>query len=185
MRRARAEQREHGGTLAHRRARCRARPQSQTIRYYEDIGLLPEPRRTPAGYRLYGAADRERLAFILKAREIGLSLGEISEVLEVRRMGQSLCEHVLGLLDHKIEIAGIDKQLRALEDVRQELVSLRQDADTTQCADGTVCGIIEHRARHGTDEATPTQTNHVGGSRFSAHGRGADPVIVGPVTSHD
>ena len=37
----------------------------KTIRYYEEIGLLPQPRRTPAGYRLYEAADRERLAFIL------------------------------------------------------------------------------------------------------------------------
>jgi DNA-binding transcriptional MerR regulator len=114
----------------------------KTIRYYEEIGLLPEPQRTLAGYRLYGAADRERLLFILKARAVGLSLDEIGEILAVRRTGQPPCEHVLDLLDRKI--AGIDQQLRALADIRQELLRLRQDADTRLCADGSICGIIEH-----------------------------------------
>jgi len=40
----------------------------KTIRYYKEIGLLPAPRRTAAGYRQYGAADHERLRFITKAK---------------------------------------------------------------------------------------------------------------------
>lgn len=59
----------------------------KTIRYYEDIGALPRPRRTPAGYRQYGPADRERLAFILKARAIGLTLEEIGDILRLRDQG--------------------------------------------------------------------------------------------------
>ena len=125
----------------------------KTIRYYEEIGLLPEPRRTPAGYRLYKPADRERLSFILKARAVGLTLEEISDILAVRRRGQPPCEHVLGLLDRKI--AGIDRQLRALEDVRQELVRLRRGADASRCADGSVCGIIERQALQRLEQATP------------------------------
>jgi len=60
----------------------------KTIRYYEDIGLMPEPPRTAAGYRLYGEVDRERLEFILKARAIGLTLEEIHQILALRSQGQ-------------------------------------------------------------------------------------------------
>ena len=115
----------------------------KTIRYYEDIGVLPEPRRTPAGYRVYEAADRERLGFIVKSRAIGLTLEEIGDVLALRRRGERPCEHVLALLDRKI--AGINQQLRTLKDVRQELVALRQQAARSLPAEGAVCGIIEHQ----------------------------------------
>jgi len=114
----------------------------KTIRYYEDIGVLPTPRRTPSGYRLYDAADRERLEFILKARAIGLTLEEIGDVLSLQREGQAVCVHVLALLERKI--AGIDQQLRALKDVRAELVDLRRRAVKDAPKDGTVCGIIDH-----------------------------------------
>src|SRR5437899_7907104 len=110
----------------------------KTLRYYEQIDLLPAPRRTPAGYRLYDAADRERLAFILKARTIGLTLEEIGGILTLRREGHRPCQHVLALLDRKV--AGIDQQLRALEDVRHELVALRTKAAREVLPDGVVCG---------------------------------------------
>ena len=71
----------------------------KTIRYYEAIGLLPEPRRTPAGYRCYGVDDRERLRFIAQAKAIGLSLQEISEILAIRQAGNPPCRHVAAVLD--------------------------------------------------------------------------------------
>jgi DNA-binding transcriptional MerR regulator len=155
----------------------------KTIRYYEEVGLLPEPPRTPAGYRLYAAADRERLSFILKARAVGLTLDEISAILAVRRMGQPPCEHVLGLLDRKI--AGIDQQLRALRDVRQELVGLRQDADISLCADGSVCGIIERHALQRLEQTTPaglgTQAGHRVRRRHRMRGQSDGVGDAGPV----
>ncbi len=54
---------------------------TKTIRYYESIKLLPEPARTPAGYRIYGPDDETRLTFIKTAQHLGLSLDEIREVL--------------------------------------------------------------------------------------------------------
>lgn len=113
----------------------------KTIRYYEDIGLLPTPERTPAGYRLYGPDDRNRLGFILKARAVGLSLEEIGEILAVRREGGEPCEHVTALLDRKI--VQVDQQLRALSDVRRELEGLRASAAGATGA-GRICRIIEH-----------------------------------------
>ncbi len=114
----------------------------KTIRYYEEIGLLPEPRRTASGYRAYGDADRQRLRFVLQARAIGLTLAEIREILGLRRRGRRPCEHVLALLDRKV--VAIDEQLRALSDVRRELGALREEAAEAMRHSATVCAIIEH-----------------------------------------
>ncbi len=113
----------------------------KTIRYYEAIGLLPAPRRSPAGYRLYDAVDRERLRFITKAKAIGLTLEEIGGILALRREGQPPCEHVLALLDRKL--AAVDRQMRTLAEFRRALVALREGAAETRRADACVCGIIE------------------------------------------
>jgi MerR family Zn(II)-responsive transcriptional regulator of zntA len=113
----------------------------KTIRYYEQIGLLPAAPRTESGYRVYGAADVERLRFIGKAKAIGLSLAEIGEILALRRAGRAPCAHVLELLDRKL--AAVDRQFRTLHDVRRELVGLRKEAVRTASAEACVCGIIE------------------------------------------
>lgn len=113
----------------------------KTIRYYEQIGLLPAQGRTAAGYRLFGPTDRDRLRFIAKAKTIGLSLKEIGDILALRRGGERPCEHVLELLDQKL--LDVDAQVRALRDFRQELVAMREEAAATAAADACVCGIIE------------------------------------------
>jgi len=53
---------------------------TKTIRYYEEIGLLPAPARQPSGYRRYAGADVDRLDFVAKAKALGLSLEEITNV---------------------------------------------------------------------------------------------------------
>ena len=53
----------------------------ETIRYYEKTGLLPDPPRTAAGYRIYSAAHATRLRFILRARELGFSMEDIRGLL--------------------------------------------------------------------------------------------------------
>jgi DNA-binding transcriptional MerR regulator len=50
----------------------------ETVRYYEKVGLLPEPPRTPGGYRNYDATHERRIRFILRARELGFSLQSVS-----------------------------------------------------------------------------------------------------------
>jgi MerR family transcriptional regulator, Zn(II)-responsive regulator of zntA len=120
---------------------------AKTIRYYGQIGLLPAPRRTAAGYRVYGVQEHDRLRFILKAKAVGLSLDEIGVVLGVRRAGQQPCTHVLALLDDKLR--AVDEQLRALSDYRQELLDIRQEAHETSGGVACVCGIIErHESVH-------------------------------------
>jgi MerR family transcriptional regulator, Zn(II)-responsive regulator of zntA len=113
----------------------------KTIRYYEEIGLLPAPRRTDAGYRLYGAADRERLRFIAKAKAIGFTLREIGEILALRDGGAEPCPHLGTLLDRKL--AAVDAQLRLLGELRVDLQALRAETAVTACSSTPICGPIE------------------------------------------
>ncbi len=76
-------------------ARWRPGPRSRsTLRFYEKLGLLPRPARTPAGYRLYDAAAVDRVAFIGKAQALGLTLDEVREIVRVADRGTPPCEHV-------------------------------------------------------------------------------------------
>ena len=113
----------------------------KTIRYYEEIGLLPAPRRSVAGYRQYGAADRERLRFIAKAKAIGFTLREIRELLARRDGGEEPCPHLGRLLDRKL--AAVDLHLRLLTEMRTELLVLQAEMTVTACSSTPICGPIE------------------------------------------
>lgn len=121
----------------------RAEVSAKTIRYYEDLGLLPAPRRTQSGYRHYTEDDAARLDFIARAKRLGLSLGEIAGVLAVCRAGQAPCSHVIALLDRRI--AEVDRAVKELQAFRAELARVREAAAAGIPA-GTVCGIIEHES---------------------------------------
>ena len=84
----------------------------KTIRYYEEVGLLPEPRRSESGYRLYSRYEVERLQLVKRAKLLGLSLAEIKEIVEYAIDGRcnvmedrllSLVEAKLGEIDQKID----------------------------------------------------------------------------------
>ena len=66
----------------------------ETIRYYEKIGLLPDPPRTDAGYRIYSAAHATRLRFILRARELGFSMEDIRGLLGLEDGAAPTCAEV-------------------------------------------------------------------------------------------
>lgn len=114
----------------------------RTIRYYESIGLLPEPDRTASGYRAYDEADVDRLAFIRSAQRLGLALDEIREVLALRERGEVPCGYVRELISK--EIIDVDRRLEELRVLRQELVALDERADKADRGSGRVCGLIEH-----------------------------------------
>src|SRR6266511_3217113 len=116
----------------------------KTIRYWEQLGLLPQPARTAAGYRDYQPQAATRLGFIRAAQSIGLSLGEIGEILAVRDRGQTPCAHVARLIDqHAAELA---ERIAALEQMRQDLQRLARRARTVppeQLAQAAYCHLIE------------------------------------------
>jgi MerR family mercuric resistance operon transcriptional regulator len=66
----------------------------ETIRYYERIGLMPEPDRTAAGHRRYAATHRRRLLFIRRARELGFPIDDVRSLLALAGPGRKSCERV-------------------------------------------------------------------------------------------
>lgn len=114
-----------------------------TIRYYEQIGLLPTPERTSGNQRLYGPQARERLAFVRHARDLGFPLDAIRELLSLSDSpGQScaaaddIARRQLGAVRARIA------RLRALEAELERMVG--------QCAHGTIsdCRVIETLGNH-------------------------------------
>jgi len=87
-----------------------------TVRYYEKIGLLPEPPRTGANYRAYSAPHRERLHFIRRCRDLGFTLEQVRELLDLSRKTDRDCAGVDRLaLDHLTEIERKIADLKKLE----------------------------------------------------------------------
>ncbi len=94
----------------------------QTLYFYERIGLIPPPQRTPAGYRLFSPTDLERLVFIGRAKTLGLSLDDIKEILELKQGRSLTCAAVYQRLQQKL--ADIEAQIQALQILHGELVPL-------------------------------------------------------------
>jgi len=92
---------------------------SDTLRYYERIGLLPEPARSPAGYRLYGAEAVERVRFIKRAQRSGLRLEEIGELLAIRERGLCPCGRTRRMLEEKV--SGLTEEMAALQRLRDDI----------------------------------------------------------------
>ncbi len=119
----------------------RADVSAKTIRYYESVRLLPEPDRLPNGYRDYGPGVLDRLAFIRAAQSVGLTLGEIREVLAFRDRGEQPCAHVVSLIERRA--ADLSERIQALETMRRDLIRLAKVARTTPARPAAYCHIIE------------------------------------------
>lgn len=120
-----------------------AKVSTKTIRYYESLGLLDEPTRTPAGYRDYDESDVERLRFVRDAQATGLSLSEIASVIELKGSGQRSCTHTLTLLErHLADLEQQIKRLRASRAVLSELAERARTLDPTTCTDPNRCQVI-------------------------------------------
>jgi DNA-binding transcriptional MerR regulator len=100
----------------------RAGVPAKTIRFWEDLGLLPAPARTAAGYRDYSPAILERLAFIRQAQASGLTLEHIRQVLGIRDGGQPPCEHVTSLIARRL--GEVEARLAELARARDQLAAL-------------------------------------------------------------
>lgn len=99
---------------------------AQTIRYYERIGLLPKPARTEAGYRAYGEKDEKRLRFVKNARNSGLGLGEVKEVLDLHERGETPCGYVTEAIARRAE--EVERQIAELTEFKEELDRLHERA---------------------------------------------------------
>lgn len=102
-----------------------------TVRFYEREGLLPEPARTASGYRLFDEAMVERMRFIQGAQRLGLTLGDIRDLLAVRDTGVCPCEPAEQHLTRRL--AEVDAQLAELSRLRTQMAAMLASIPTGDC----------------------------------------------------
>jgi DNA-binding transcriptional MerR regulator len=113
---------------------------SDTVRYYERVGLLPAPARTAAGYRAYDTAAVDRLRFIQGAQRLGLKLRDIGDLLAVRDTGVCPCEPAEDLLRRRL--AELDVEMARLAALRADMVAMIDAIPASDCpppTPGTWC----------------------------------------------
>lgn len=115
----------------------------QTVRYYEQIGLLPPPRRSPGNQRLYTGQDVDRLTFIRHARSLGFSLESIRDLLSLADQPDQPCEAVDAIA--RAQRLAVEERIGRLQALKAEL-----DRMIRQCSGGRIadCRIIEVISDH-------------------------------------
>lgn len=105
----------------------------ETIRYYEQAGLLGQPERTASGYRLYDDAHLRRLSFIRKGRDMGFSLADLAKMLQLAENPQASCAEVTRLTCQ--HLAAIEHRIEELYTMSRRLSGL-----VSACANGDIAG---------------------------------------------
>jgi len=115
----------------------------QTIRYYEQVGLIPPAHRTPGNHRQYKHDHVDLLKFIRHSRALGFSLDQVRELLALRQASDRTCEDVDGIA--KKHLADVEQKIDQLKGLQKELQRM-----VRQCAGGDIsnCRIIEVLSDH-------------------------------------
>lgn len=114
---------------------------ADTLRFYEKHGLLSPSMRTEAGYRMYTESDAERLRFILRAKAVGFTLAEITELLSIELDKSNwACADVKGMVDIKLE--HVEEKIAELNYFRESLQRL-SDACCGGPESAEHCSILE------------------------------------------
>jgi cytochrome c len=110
----------------------------ETVRYYERTGLLPQPRRTGGNYRSYDTSHLNRLAFIRRSRDLGFTIEQIKELLDLADQKERSCSTVDAMA--RQHLREVERKIGDLERLAQELRQLSE-----QCRGGTIaeCRILE------------------------------------------
>lgn len=130
----------------------------ETIRYFEQLGLLPAPARSEGNYRLYGALHRERLQFIRHCRSLDMSLDEIRSLLSFKDNPEGSCSLVNDLLDK--HVGHVANRIKELQLLQKQLKTLRNQCNSTEAAKD--CEILQNLSK--PEHVTPTNLGTHGGN---------------------
>jgi len=111
---------------------------AQTLRYYERRGLLPEPERSPGGYRAYSADAVRLVRFVKRAQALGFTLDDIEELLHLAGGGPASCEEAKTMA--RARITDLDQRIAELVGMRDALTRLVSTCD--QPRDQRDCPIL-------------------------------------------
>jgi len=133
-----------------------------TLRYYEDVGIVPAPERTAAGYRVYDERTLARLRFIASAKQLGLSLDEVRALVKVWEGDECapVQQEMARLVDAKIfDLARRSAELAGFADELQRIAArLRVEPHAGPCDDTCACGRVEATAPALSPVAFATQS---------------------------
>ncbi|KUF10340.1 MerR family transcriptional regulator [Pseudoponticoccus marisrubri] len=125
----------------------------QTIRYYEQIGLMSPPERTEGGQRRYDTAAQDRLAFIRHSRELGFSLEAIRELLELSDSPERSCAQVDAVAQRQLK--EVEARIARLESLRRELRRMISECRTDRVADCRILEVLRDHTECLADHAPP------------------------------
>ena len=113
------------------------------IRFYESAGVLPEPERTPSGYRDYSESDVETLRLARRLRALELPLGDIRGIVSMSVRGEAPCQPVRAAIDR--EATAIDARIMDLKRLREELTRLQAASENLvdDWPNACVCHVLE------------------------------------------
>lgn len=123
----------------------------QTIRYYEQIGLMPEPGRTEGGQRRYTEAELDRLAFIRHARQLGFPLDAIRELLNLSDDPQQTCEEADAIASRQLR--QVEQRIARLEALRTELKRMIHECSGGNTSDCRILGVLRDHSECLTNHA--------------------------------
>jgi DNA-binding transcriptional MerR regulator len=114
-----------------------------TIRYYEDIGLVPAPARTPGNRREYSENDLKRLAFIRHARELGFEIDTIRTLLDLQDDPGQSCSPADSIA--RLRLKDVEDRIDRLSALKAELERMIRN-----CSHGTIaeCCVIDSLSNH-------------------------------------
>ncbi len=148
----------------------------ETIRYYEKVGLLPDPARSANGYRAYGSAHLERLAFIRHCRALDIPLADVKRLLEFVAHPDANCGDIDRLID--AQLVRVQARLKSMQALERQLASLRGRCGVSRVAGD--CGILSELVAAARGEAcachvgSPSeQAGFVTPAKAAVRGRGA------------
>lgn len=124
-----------------------------TIRYYENSGLLPKPPRTSGNHRLYTDDDLRRLEFIRHCRDLGLPLGDIAALLDLRARPEQSCARADAMV--KKHLADVQSRIARLEVLRAELQRIVSADCPGRIADCEVIDALADHSKCHCDHAPP------------------------------
>ncbi len=106
----------------------------ETIRYYENVGLMPDPPRTASGHRRYGQTHVERLNFVMRARDLGFTMEEIRGLLSLVDRGSHTCAEVERMGRHHLEVVRAKiRDLQAIETILARTIACCTGSDAPDC----------------------------------------------------
>ena len=115
----------------------------KTIRFYEDINLIPKAKRNGSNYRVFSDKDIERISFVKKARTLGLSIEDIKKIIAIREGGDLPFPAVIDILEEQEK--QLEIRIREMISFKEKISKVTKNfkENLSVCEQGKICGLIE------------------------------------------